>query len=125
MLEARRRKTTQHVARKAKIREMSQKKNTYLCFFCFSLGFIPIIIISRDPVVLLNKFSYVRLAFQKVAVHKNKNYISQSRITNWFPLCFSSPYVLAAVRSPAGVGGPVRGRRGAELFSDRLHPPSQ
>lgn len=40
-------------------------------------------------------------------------------------LCFCSTHLLAAVRPPAGVGGPVRRRGGAELLPDCLHPPGQ
>lgn len=39
--------------------------------------------------------------------------------------CVCSAALLVALGPPAGVGGSVRGGRGAELLPDRLHPPGQ
>lgn len=50
-------------------------------------------------------------------------YKSQSEYINVY--CFCSTYILGAFGSPAGIGGSVRGGRGAELLSHRLHPTGQ
>ena len=47
------------------------------------------------------------------------------KVLKFSVLYFCSADLLAAVRPPAGVGGPVCSRGGAELLPDRLHPPSQ